>query len=174
MGLFDQIINAIDNSNQEASSGQMATILSTMQQLSDSYGADPSTVQSVLSIVGNYVRGALQQKRSTDGNEEAQAVVNQYSGTYPNPQAVHTLFSPNQEDAIAQDAAQQTGLNVGTIQEMLPIVIPLVLNLLQTGTHQQNPQGGSNPVLSAFLDADRDGDVDIADAMQMAGRYLSR
>jgi len=25
-----------------------------------------------------------------------------------------------------------------------------------------------------FLDADRDGDVDIADAMQMAGRYLSR
>jgi len=53
---FDQIVNAIDNSNQEASSGQMATILSTMQQLSDSYGADPSTVQSVLSIVGNYVR----------------------------------------------------------------------------------------------------------------------
>jgi len=61
---FDQIVNAIDNSNQEASSGQMATILSTMQQLSDSYGAEPSTVQSVLSIVGNYVRAALQQKRS--------------------------------------------------------------------------------------------------------------
>jgi len=29
-------------------------------------------------------------------------------------------------------------------------------------------------LLNAFLDADRDGDVDIADAMQMAGRYLSR
>ena len=174
MGLFDQIINALDNSNQEASSGQMATILSTMQQVSDSYGADPSTVQSVLSIVGNYVRTALQQKRSTDGNAEAQAVVNQYSGTYPNPQAVHNLFSPNQEEQIATDAAQQTGLNVGTIQEMLPILVPLVLNLLQTGTGTQNPQGGANPVLSAFLDADRDGDVDIADAMQMAGRYLSR
>jgi len=40
--------------------------------MSDSYGADPSTVQSVLSIVGNYVRtAALQQKRSTDGNQEA-------------------------------------------------------------------------------------------------------
>jgi len=50
----------------------MATILSTMQQLSDSYGAEPSTVQSVLSIVGNYVRAALQQKRSTNGYEEAQ------------------------------------------------------------------------------------------------------
>jgi len=41
----------------------------------------------------HYVRTALQQKRSTDGNQEAQAVVNQYSGTYPNPQAVHNLFS---------------------------------------------------------------------------------
>jgi hypothetical protein len=174
MGLFDQIINAIDNSKQEASSGQMATILSTMQQLSDSYGAEPSTVQSVLSVVGNYVRAALQQKRSTDGYEEAQAVVNQYSGTYPNPQAIHTLFSPNQEQQLAQDAAQRTGLNAGTIQAMLPILVPLVLNLLQTGTRVQNPQGGSNPVLNTFLDADRDGDVDIADAMQMAGRYLSR
>jgi len=56
---------------------------------------------------------------------------------------------------------------------MLPILVPLVLNLLQTGTGVQS-QGGANPVLNAFLDADRDGDVDIADAMQMAGRYLSR
>lgn len=174
MGLFDQIINSIDNSNQEASSGQLATILSTVQQLGDSYGSNPSTVQSVLSIVGNHVRSALQQKRSTDSPEEAQAVVNQYSGTYPNPQAVNTLFSPNQQQQVAQDAAQRTGLNVGTIQEMLPVLVPLVLNLLQTGTRAQNPQGGSNPVLSTFLDADHDGDVDIADAMQLAGRYISQ
>lgn len=174
MGLFDQIINAIDNSEQQGSSGQMAGILSTIQQLSDSYGADPTTVQSVLSVVGNYVRSALQQKRATDGNEEAEAIVARNSGTYPNPQAVHALFSRNQEEQIAAVAAQRTGLNVGTIQQMLPILVPLVLNLLQTGTRVQNQRGGSNPVLSAFMDADRDGDVDIADALQMAGRYLSR
>lgn len=174
MGLFDRIINAIDDPNHQGSSGDLSNIFSTIQQLSNNYGAQPSTVQSALSIVGNYVRGALQQKRSTDGNEEALAVVNQYSGTYPNPQAVNRLFSPNQAEQIAQIVAQQTGLNVGTIQQMLPILVPLVLNLLQTGTRGQNPQHGSNPVLSAFLDADRDGDVDIADAMQMAGRYLGR
>lgn len=178
MGLFDQIINAIDNSNRESNpeaySGQMAGILSTIQQLSDSYGADPTKVQSVLSIVGNYVRSALQQKRTTDGNEEAEAIVARNSGIYPNPQAVHALFSRNQEEQVAEAAAQRTGLNVGTIQQMLPILVPLVLNLLQTGTHAQNQRGGSNPVLSAFLDADRDGDVDVADAIQMAGRYLNR
>lgn len=174
MGLFDQIINAIDNPNQKASSGQLATILGTVQQLSDSYGTNPSTVQSTMSIVGNYVRSALQQKRSAEGDEQAQSVVDQYSGTYPNPQAVHTLFSPSQVEQMASVVAQRTGLNAGTIQQMLPILVPLVLNMLQTGTNTQNPQGGANPVLNSFLDADRDGDVDVADAMQLAGHYLGQ
>ena len=174
MGLFDQVINAINSSNQEGSSGQLATILSTVQQLSNSYGTDPSTVQSVLSVVGNYVRSSLQQKRSTDGNESAQAIVNQYSGTYPNEQAVHTLFSSNQQQQLAQTVAQMTGLNINTIFQMLPILVPLVLNLLQTGSQTRNPQGGANPVLNAFLDADRDGDVDISDAIQLASRHFRR
>jgi hypothetical protein len=55
---------------------------------------------------------------------------------------------------------------------MLPILVPLVLKFLQTGNNAQNPQG-SNPVLNTFLDADNDGDVDIADAMRMAGRYFN-
>ena len=172
MGLVDQIMSAIGNSNQAATTGQMASILSTVQQVSDSYGADPSTINSALSIVGNYVRAALQEKRDTDGEEQAQSLVNQFSGAYPNPQAVHSLFSPNQIEGVVEAVAQRTGLNTGIVHQMLPILVPLVLNLLQTGTNSQNPQG-SNPVLNAFLDADGDGDVDIADAMQMAGRYLS-
>lgn len=173
MGLFDQILGAIEDPNQQASSGQIASMLSTVQQVSDSYGTDPSTTQSALSIVGNHVRSALQEKRNTEGPEQAQALVNQFSGTYPNPQAVHSLFSPNQLQGVVAAVAQRTGLNAGIVQQMLPILVPIVMNLLQTGTHAQNPQGG-NSVLNVFLDADRDGDVDVADAMQMAGRYLSR
>ena len=174
MGLFDQVINAVNSSNQEGSSGQLANILSTVQQLSNSYGTEPSTVQSVLSVVGNYVRSSLQQKRSIEGNESAQAIVNNYSGTYPNQQAVQSLFSPNQQQQLAQSVAQTTGLNMNTIIQMLPILVPLVLNLLKTGNQTQNPQYGSNPVLNSFLDADRDGDVDIADAIQLASRHLGR
>ena len=86
----------------------------------------------------------------------------------------YRLFSPNQQENLAQFAAQQTGLNMGTIQQMLPILVPLVLNLLQTGSQTRNPQGGANPVLNAFLDADRDGDVDISDAIQLASRHFRR
>jgi hypothetical protein len=173
MSLFNQIINAIDEPTQVASSAQLGDILSTVQQLSNNSNTNPSTIQSVLSIVGNHTRSALQQKRVNEGNHQAQAIVNQFGGTNPSTQAVQLLFNAPQIQQISQEAERRTGLSAGTIQSMLPILVPLVLKFLQTGTSTQNPQG-ANPVLNTFLDADGDGDVDIADAMQMAGRYLGK
>ncbi len=174
MGLFDQIINAIDSNDSQGDASQIDRNLGVMQQLSNGFGADSSATQSALSIVGNYVRGALQEKRSQNGAEEAQSIVNQYSGTEPNSQAVNSLFSGSQIEQIVAEVASKTGLNMGIVQQMLPMLIPVVLNMLRSGTSTQNPQGGTNPVLNAFLDADSDGDVDIADAMQLASRHLGR
>ena len=173
MGLFDQILGAIENPSQQGSSGQLGEIFSTVQQLSNNSNTDPSTIQSVLSIVGSHARSALQQKRNNEGDQQTQSFVNQFGGTNPSSQAVQLLFSTPQIQQIAQEAEQRTGLSAGMIQSMLPILVPLVLKFLQSGNNTQNPQG-SNPVLNTFLDADGDGDVDIADAMQMAGRYMGR
>ena len=60
------------------------------------------------------------------------------------------------------------------VLQLLPLAVPLVLNFLQSGANAQNPQAGGNSVLNSFLDADSDGDVDIADAIQMASRYMQR
>jgi hypothetical protein len=174
MGLFDQIINAIDNSNQQGNAGQLGNIVNTVQQVSNSTGTDPSTMQSALGIVGNYVRSALQQKQATEGNQAAQNVVNQFGGTSPNPQAVNSLFAPFLQQQLAETVAQRTGLNAGMVQQLLPILVPVVLNLLKSGANSQNPQAGGNSVLNSFLDSDRDGDVDITDAIQLASRYLGR
>jgi len=48
-----------------------------------------------------------------------------------------------------------------------------VLKFLQQGNTKQ-AGASSNSVLSAFLDADGDGDTDIGDAISIAGRFLSR
>jgi hypothetical protein len=173
MGLFDHVLGAIANPNQQASPGQIGEILSTVNQLSNNANTDPSTIQSVLSIVGNYARSALQQKRQNEGEQQTQGFINQFGGTNPSTQAVQLLFSTPQIQQIVQEVAQRTGLSSGTIQAMLPILVPLVLKFLQTGNNTQQAQG-SNPVLNSFLDADNDGDVDIADAMLMAGRYMGR
>jgi hypothetical protein len=65
-------------------------------------------------------------------------------------------------------------LNNATVQAMIPVLVPLVLNLLKTGSNAQNPAPGSNPVLNTFLDADGDGDVDITDTISMASRFLNQ
>jgi hypothetical protein len=53
-------------------------------------------------------------------------------------------------------------------------LIPVVLNFLKMGGSAENPLQGGNPVLSSFLDADGDGDVDIADAIQLGSRFFNR
>jgi hypothetical protein len=173
MGLFDQILGAVANPNQQASFGQLGSIISTVDQLSNRTGADPSTIQSVLSVVGGQVRSSLQQKQATQGNTVVQSIVNQFAGTSPNPQAVDSVFGGGVQQ-VAEVVAQRTGLDAGMIQQLLPFVVPVVLNFLQSGANAQNPQSGGNPVLNSFLDADNDGDVDIADAMQLASRHLGR
>ena len=173
MGLFDQIIGALNNPNQAGSSDQLGNILNTAQQLSQNFGVSPQASQTVMSMVGSQVRSALQQKRSEVGNDSVQDMVNQFGGTSPNYQAVQMLFSPQQQQQVIQTISQHTGINSETIAAILPMAVPLILNLLKTGTSTQSPQSSaSNNVLNGFLDADGDGDVDVADAMRLAGQYL--
>lgn len=172
MGLFDQIIGAVANPNQQGSLGQLGSIINTVGQISNSTGVDPSTIQSVLSVVGGQVRSALQEKQATDGNEAVQNIVSQFAGTSPDSQAVDSVFSPEAQQQVAEVAAQRTGLDAGIIQQILPLLVPVVLNFLQSGASAQNSHGGGNSVLNSFLDADNDGDVDIADAIQLASRHL--
>ena len=86
MGLFDQILGAVANPNQEGSMGQIGNIINTVQQLSGNTGASSSDMQSLLSVVGGQVRSALQEKQATEGKEAAEAVVNEYAGNSPNPE----------------------------------------------------------------------------------------
>ena len=172
MGLFDQIIDAVGNPAKQGSMEQIGNIVNTVQQLSGNAGADQSTMQSAMSIVGNFVRSSLQEKREAQGEEAVQSLVSEHGGTSPNPQAVSSLFSPQMQQQVSEAVSQRTGLDMSTIQSMLPILVPMVLNLLKTGASSQNPQQGNNPVLNSFLDADGDGDVDMADMMQMASRYM--
>lgn len=171
MGLFNQIINAVNNPEQEASSNQLAGIVGTVQQLSNNYQTNPAAMQSAMSIVGNFTRSALQEKRTNQGEQQVQQIINQFGGTQANAQVLQMLFSSNQLQQMTQEITNKTGINSQVVQSMLPSLVPLILNFLKTGANSQNPLG-TNSVLNSFLDADGDGDVDIADAMQMASKYL--
>lgn len=171
MGLFDQIMGAVANPSQQGSPDQLSGILNTVQQLSGNSGVDSSASQAAMGIVGNYVRSALQQKQAQEGQGQVEAIVNQFGGTGPNYGALQALFPPEQQQQIAATVAQRTGIPAETIQAMLPTLVPLVLNLLRTGSSNQGAAGQNN-VLNAFLDSNQDGSLDIGDAMGMVGRFL--
>ena len=173
MSLFNQILSAIDNPEQEASTNQLGNILDTVQQLSGSYHTQPSSIESAMSIVGNFTRSALKEQRNRGGASQAQQLVNNFAGNRASSQAINALFSSSQLQSMIQQISSRTGLNARTIQMMLPVLVPLVLNMLKTGNNTRTSQAG-NSVLNSFLDQDRDGDVDVADAMRMASRYLNR
>lgn len=173
MSLFNQILSAIDNPEKEASTSQLGSILDTVQQLSGNYQANPSTVQSAMSIVGNYTKSALQQQRRQGGINQINQLLNQFGGTQASPTILRTLFGNSQLQEMILQISRRTGLDSRTIQAMLPILVPLVLNLLRTGNSKGNLQG-SNPVVNSFLDSDGDGDVDLNDALNMASRHLRR
>jgi hypothetical protein len=175
MGLFDQVMGALDNPNQQASTSQLGSILNTVQQLSGQRGADGNQTQLLMSVVGGYVQSSLREKRSEGGAQQVASLIQQFSGTQANPSALSALFTESQQQQMAQDAAQKTGLDMGTVQSMLPVVVPVVLNFLKSGEPQRaDGDAPGNPVLSAFLDTDNDGDVDMGDALSMAGRFLNR
>ena len=173
MSIFNQILSAIDNPEKEASTNQLGSILDTVQQLSGNYQANPDAVQSAMSIVGNYTKSALQQQRSQGGTAQVNQLINQFGGTQANSQVLSTPFNSSQLENMIQHISLCTGLNARTIQGMLPILVPLVLNFLKTGNDKRNIQG-NNQVVSSFLDSDGDGDVDLKDAINMASRYLAR
>lgn len=174
MSLFNQILNAIDNPEKQASNSQLGSILDTVQQLSGNYQANPSAVESAMSIVGNYTKSALRQQRSQGNANQINQILNQFGGTQASPQILSMLFSNSQLQSMIGQVSQRTGLNARTVQSMLPILIPLVLNLLKTGNDKSSNSLGSNSVLSGFLDSDGDGDVDVSDMMAMAARHLGR
>lgn len=173
MSLFDQILSAVGNPDQQGSTDQLSGILGMAQQLASDHGVDPSITQTAMSVLGGHLQSSLQNTQAEQGSDQAQSLVNQFSGLGSNPQAVEALFSGSQQQQIINEISQRTGIDAGMIQSMLPTLVPLALNLLQGGSNTQNPQAG-NPVLNAFLDSDRDGDVDVGDVMGMAGRFLSQ
>lgn len=164
MGLFDQILGAVAGASGQQNN-EMGTIMKAVSQLSNNEGIDPSMMNSLLTAVAAQVQKALQ------NHPNPQQAVADLQGTEYNPATVEVLFG-DQQTQVAQTTAQQTGLNVSTIQAMLPTLIPIVLSMLNQGGRTQGQSGQGNPLLNAFLDADRDGDTDIHDMLNFAGRFM--
>ena len=171
MGLFDQVMKAVADPSRQANVGQLTSILGAAKQVGQQNNADSDTMQKAMSVIGGFVRSSLKEKRQTDGPDAAQALLEE--GAANGASVIPKLFSNNQMTEMVSAVTNKTSLNTNQVQGILPMVLPLVMQFLKTG----NAKGGatqtdSNPILTAFLDGDGDGDVDMGDMLGMAGKFM--
>lgn len=171
MGLFDQVVNAINDPDKQASGDQLGQIFSAVQQLGQQSNSNPDAVQTAVSVLGSYMRSSLRETRNTQGESVVQSLVEKGTQSGMAGQILGQVLSSGQQGQVIEAIAQKTGMNSQQIQAMLPALVPVVMQMLNSGSSRQGGSAGSNPVLNTFLDADGDGDVDMGDMLKMAGRF---
>ena len=135
----------------------------------------PDCARTVLSVVGSFVRSALRDVRRTEDDHMAIAMVDAYVGMSPRDEAVEALFPGRERRRVERAVVQETGLDLESVQRLLPAVVPMVLKLLHAGAPDE---GGAiarrreNPVLIAFLLAERDGEVDLGEVVHDLADHL--
>jgi hypothetical protein len=175
MGLFDQVMKAVADPSRQASASQLTNILGAAKQIGQQNNADSDTMQQAMSVIGGFVRTSLNEKRKAEGDDAAQALIEQ--GAANGAAVIPQLFNNAQMTEMVAAVAQKTNLNTNQVQGILPMVLPLVMQFLNTGSRKQGAPGaapatGKNPILTAFLDGDGDGDIDMGDMMGMAGKFM--
>ena len=171
MGLFDQVMKAVADPSRQASAGQLTDILGTAKQVARDNNADSDNMQQAMSVIGGFVRSSLQEKRQTDGDAAAETLIQQ--GAANGPAVIPQLFNQGQLNDLVSAVTNKTSFNSNQVQGMLPMLVPLVMRFLSSGSAKQGmPAVGNNPILTAFLDGDGDGDIDMGDMLGMASKFM--
>lgn len=175
MGMFFDVLSAINNPNQQASVSQLASINDAIQQVATSQGIDAGKTQSLMSALGGFLRPALKQQQSAIGGGQLESMLGRLgtgAGTAAGATALSSLLPPQMQQQMIQAIAQKTGLSPNMLQSAIPVLVPAVLGLLNMGANKPGT-GGGNPLLKTFLDSDQDGDTDLGDVFKFANRFLS-
>ena len=170
--MFFNLLTAINNPEQEASVSQLETITNTVQQLAGNNGVQTSQMQTIVSTIGHFIRPVMQQQQRIGGSNHLANLISQVSAGGMGASAIQSLIPSQLQTQIVQIASQKTGLDTNIIQTMLPSLLPTVMGFFKMGTSTSG-QNGVNPLLSSFLDADRDGDCDLGDVLKFSNRFLN-
>ena len=125
--------------------------------------------------------GALQNGKHTRYLENPEELVRPEAVEDGNGILGHLLGSKDASRAVAAQAAQNTGLDVGILKKMLPMVAAMTMGGMGKQVQGQGAlggalssltgSGGAGGMLSKFLDADNDGSV-LDDVMGFAKKLM--
>ena len=167
--MFFEMLSAINDPNQQASVGQLDQMFKSVQQVASSQGVNSNQMQSMMTVLGGALQPVLQQKQSQLGAGQLASML----GRIDDPSVLTSLLSPGIQGQLIQAVTQKTGMQASIAQAILPKLLPIVLGLFNMGSPTPGSVGGTNSLLSAFLDGNRANNSDLGDVMKFAGRFLN-
>lgn len=170
MGLFFEVLSAINNPNQQGSAEQLGSLMNSVQQLGAGRGINAPTLQTALSAVGSFIQPALKQ-HATGDDRSLNQMVSQLADSTAGTGALQSVLTPQLQQQMIQMVSQRTGLSDNTLQSLLPGLLSTAVGFLNMGANKPGVPG-SNPVLSAFLNSDRESDTDLGTVFKFASRFL--
>ena len=148
----------------------------------------PQAAEGLAGTIGSVLKPALREAGQQGGIEGIDALLGSLKQNANSPQALERTLGHDRMEQMVNKAQQKSGLPADAILSMLPVIIPAVVALLQSGSRQGaapsaqagataaagDPLAGlaSNPLLKGFLDADGDGDVDMQDIVRLGSKFL--
>ncbi len=171
MGLFFDILSAINHPNQQGSVEQLNVIVSEAQQLGSNHGFDDATLQTLLSVVGGFLQTVFRQS-AVIGSVASDALVSQAIGnSHYGAASLPAFLTPERQQQLLQALAQRTGLSNTTLQAALPGLLTVALGFLNLGTGTSRTSG-ANPVLKSFLTTAHHENADLGEVFKFANRLL--
>lgn len=172
MLLPELIARAVRDPMTQGNPGEMHRLLDLVEALPAQLGTTPGAVRELIADVACALREALRRERERLEDEELTALVRRHSGLAPDPAAVAALLSSEQVSGLGEKASADTGLDAAQVAGALPLLVPLVLALIDTGSACRPGEQRPNDVLEAFLGEDA---VDVGEALRLlAATYAAR
>ena len=171
MSLFQTIIDSIANPQHAGSNSDLQGLLN-LAQLIPGVQDTEQHVKPILDVLGPHLQDVLNNQQQTQGQAAAQQTVSNLSQPGVGVQQLQNLFGADRFNGIIGEIAGRTGLDQQVIFGALPIVIPVIMKLLASGTNQSNSQA-QNPVLNNFLGGQNGGTL-LTEALSLASQFMKR
>ena len=198
MNFFDVLVSSIQDPQSATQKSDLEGLLGAL--LGGAPGAAPAQARQIPSgaaeglagTIGSALKPALREAGQQGGIEGIDALLGSLKQNANSPQALERTLGRERMDQMVTQAQQKSGLPVDSIMSMLPVIIPALVGLLQSGARAGAAPSGpsapsartgataddpfaalaSNPLLKGFLDSDGDGDVDMQDLVRLGSKFL--
>jgi hypothetical protein len=195
MNFFDVLVSSIQDPQSTTQKSDLEGLLGAL--LGGAPGTAPAQARQIPSgaaeglagTIGSTLKPALREAGQQGGIDGIDALLGSLKQNANSPQALERTLGRGRMDQMVTQAQQKSGLPVDAIMSMLPVIIPALVALLQsgaragaapsvpsarTGATADDPFAAlaSNPLLKGFLDSDGDGDVDMQDLVRLGSKFL--